>query len=228
MKVGDWCEQWMTACQESPDGSTTIDLSQVFEQIFTRNMIHISTGQELSKEQVEIWDMQDVAGNLPMIKRTLELSVALTNVTHQMAFTAKLKMNNPLYRICLKIFGWNLSLTTFEKQIDENYVTLRSFIRKFIQERKTGKTKSQVENDADLLSLFLQAPDIFKDEDIIDEMVDLFLAGSQTTKLSAQTIMGHFSTDPESVKRVRDEFKKAVEDNDIMYARFNNMKDYLA
>ena len=50
MKIGDWCEQWMTACQESPDGSTTIDLSQVFEQIFTRNMIHISTGQELSKE----------------------------------------------------------------------------------------------------------------------------------------------------------------------------------
>ena len=59
-------------------------------------------------------------------------------------------------------------------------------------------------------------------------MVDFFMAGSETTRNGTATIMGHFSTDPESVKRVRDEFKKVVEENDTMFASFNNMKDYLS
>ena len=59
-------------------------------------------------------------------------------------------------------------------------------------------------------------------------MVDFFIAGSETTRNGTQTIMGHFSTDPESVKRVRDEFKKVVEENDTMFASFNNMRDYLS
>ena len=36
---------------------------------------------------------------------------------------------------------------------------------------------------ADMLSLFLESPDIFTDEFIVDEMLDFFVAASQTTQV---------------------------------------------
>lgn len=44
--------------------------------------------------------------------------------------------------------------------------------------RRSGELKSQVEDDADLLSLFFKNPDIFTDDFIIDELMDFFLAAS--------------------------------------------------
>ena len=42
-----------------------------------------------------------------------------------------------------------------------------------------------LKNNSDMLSLFFENPDIFTEETIIDEMVDFFFAGSQTSQFVA-------------------------------------------
>ena len=53
-------------------------------------------------------------------------------------------------------------------------------MQEYVTKRKEGKVKSTVK-DVDMLSLFLESPDIFTDEFIIDELMDFFLAGTLTT-----------------------------------------------
>ena len=59
-----------------------------------------------------------------------------------------------------------------------------------------------------MLSLFLQNTDIFTDEYIIDELLDFFLAGIQTTQFASQTMVTYFSKNPEGLSKVRSEFEK--------------------
>ena len=50
--------------------------------------------------------------------------------------------------------------------------------------RKSGEKHSKVKGDADLLSLFLNNPTEFTDEVIVDEIMDFFVAGAQTTQMT--------------------------------------------
>jgi len=65
-----------------------------------------------------------------------------------------------------------------------------------------------VQKSADLLSLFLESPDVFTKEFIIDELCDFFLAASTTTQFSSQTIASHFATAVASLSKVRAEFSE--------------------
>ena len=60
----------------------------------------------------------------------------------------------------------------------------------------------------DLLSLFMQNPDVFTDELIIDEMLDFFSAATLTTQYTTETIVSHCTQDATSLKRIRDEFNR--------------------
>ena len=77
--------------------------------------------------------------------------------------------------------------------------------------RQECTKKSCVQNSADLLSVFLESPDIFTDEFIIDELNDFFLAASATTNLASQTIVGHFAAATASAEKVRAEFSELCE-----------------
>lgn len=59
-----------------------------------------------------------------------------------------------------------------------------------------------------MLSLFMQTPEVFTEEVIVDELCDFLVAGTQTTQMVTQTVLSHFATDPESLSRVRAEFDK--------------------
>ena len=63
----------------------------------------------------------------------------------------------------------------------------------YVQERKSGKRKSQVADGVDLLSLFLQNPDVFTDEVIVDELRDFFGAATITTQYATQTLITHLA-----------------------------------
>ena len=63
-----------------------------------------------------------------------------------------------------------------------------------------------MDGDSDILSLMLAAEDVFNEDDVIDEVLDLMVAGTQTTNMTTQFAMVHFASDPNSVKRARDEF----------------------
>ena len=70
--------------------------------------------------------------------------------------------------------------------------------------------KSKVEQGVDLLSLFLENPEEFTEDLIIDELFDFFLAGSLTTQYASQTLISHCAKDPASLKKMRDEFVKVI------------------
>ena len=73
---------------------------------------------------------------------------------------------------------------------------LREFVRVYVRERMAGKRSSKVKDKSDLLSLFLSQPDIFSEEFIIDETMDLFLGGSITAQFVTQAMICHFATAP--------------------------------
>ena len=77
----------------------------------------------------------------------------------------------------------------------------------YVRKRKSGEIKSNVAEGADLLTLFLANGEVFTDTFIVDELLDFFLAGVQTTQFATQTMLTHFSKSKDSMKRVREEFQ---------------------
>ena len=56
---------------------------------------------------------------------------------------------------------------------------------KYVQERKSGERKSKVQGNADMLTLFLERPDVFTDQMIVDELRDFFGAAMMTTQYAS-------------------------------------------
>jgi len=54
--------------------------------------------------------------------------------------------------------------------------------------------------------LFLSEPEIFTEEVIVDELLDFFIAATQTTQLTTKTILSYLALAPDSMKKIRDEF----------------------
>ena len=68
--------------------------------------------------------------------------------------------------------------------------------------------KSKLGKNSDLLSLFFNNPEVFTEEVIVDELIDFFIAGTQTLAFSIQAMICHFATDPESLEKIRKELKE--------------------
>ena len=67
-----------------------------------------------------------------------------------------------------------------------------------------------MEDGVDLLSLFMQSPDVFTEDLIVDEMFDFFLAGQVTTQYASQTLIAHAAKDPDCLRKIREEFAKVM------------------
>lgn len=104
-------------------------------------------------------------------------------------------------------------MTRFTKSIENNCRITREFLRSFITTRKSKQNGNQSEGKADLLTLFLENPDVFTDDDIIDELLDFLLAGTQTTSYATLTMLSHLAKCEESVTSIRAEFKKSSQES---------------
>ena len=51
--LADKCEKWAAATKQN-NGKTVIDISTEFQEIFARNMLTITLGEDISEELVEI------------------------------------------------------------------------------------------------------------------------------------------------------------------------------
>ena len=72
----------------------------------------------------------------------------------------------------------------------------------------------------------LAAPEIFSDDDIIDEIVDFLAAGTQTTQRTTQVVLYRLMTQPEILKRVRTEFEELVGTKSSFSADFKEELTY--
>ena len=104
---------------------------------------------------------------------------------------------------------------------------MRETIQDFINRRRAGERQSKVVGDADLLSLFMANPKEFSDEVIVDELMDFFVAGAQTTQLTTETIVGHFATNLESLSEVRAEFKECIGSQNQRSDKHESLAAYL-
>ena len=95
--------------------------------------------------------------------------------------TVGTRLPNPLWKLLLTLTGKNYAFTQMEKHSNFNCVALRDRIRGYVRKRISGEAKSVVGNNSDMLSLFLESPDVFTEDVIVDELSDFLVAGTQTT-----------------------------------------------
>ena len=207
-KMADSCKEWMAVIAK--EGYTDISLGDAFQDIFVRNIITISFGEDVSDSEITMWHRpsREIESSEPFVLQKMSFGKALTLVNAQVAtIAAKAKLSNPLYRAIYFATGHSVSFTSQERYIDDNSHRVRCFINEYVQKRKTAKQKTAVQNSSDLLSLFFQTPEVFTDEFIIDELVDFFAAASATTMNGSTAFIGHLATSPESLQKVRAEFE---------------------
>jgi len=59
------------------EGTTEIDIAKEFELIFAKNIIHITFGEDINDQELEIHMRADLAEKKPFEKRSVKLNVAL-------------------------------------------------------------------------------------------------------------------------------------------------------
>lgn len=111
----------------------------------------------------------------------VSMSDAISETFDQTLITIRDKAIDPLYLPIYYLTGKTVSMTTKLRRIDANCRTVRQVIHGFIQKRRRGERHSCVAANSDLLSLFMANPNEFSDEVIVDEVMDFFVAGAQTT-----------------------------------------------
>lgn len=133
---------------------------------------------------------------------------------------------NPLWIMLWKLTGKSFGFTQDERKCDRNAARYKAVLLEYVRKRRSGEIKSDLADEADLISQMLKAPDVYSDIDIVDEIVDLLSAGTMTTQFSVQGALAHLCTNPESLARVRAEFDPIVEKAGSYEAAFKDDLTY--
>lgn len=213
-KIEEDCLQWMAEIEASEEKQTTIDISKVFNRLYSRSIIHICFGEDISDQRLTIAVPKEGRNINQLHDEEITVPEAIVECTEMGIQDIRLKMVNPLFPLLYRTFDYVLNMTSGERNIRKSFKKMRAFIHEYVQKRKQGTVKSTVRESADLLSLFLEAPDIFTDEFIVDELIDFFVAASQTTMHTQQTAFGHYTTTPASREKARAEFDEMVKQLD--------------
>ena len=199
---------WFKQMEEKGTDFAKIDITYEFERLFSRNMVEISFGEDVSDNRFEIYVFKNKDTQELMLKK-VSIREAISTINQMLMLTFGTKAANPINWQGFYT-GKMFNFTYMERIMGENCRRIRSYINDYVQGRKEGRNKTKLDGDSDLLNLFLENPDIFTNDFIIDELLDFFLAGMVTTMSATQTMLCHFIKDPKSLKRVRDEFEKIV------------------
>ena len=117
-KLADSCKSWLDQIQEQ--GHVNIDISQEFSNIFTRNIINIAFGEDVTNEKVEIWEKTDLEGINPMVLKTMPFGQAIRRVGDDTTtISLKLKVTNPLYRVIYGATGKSISFSSTERTLND-------------------------------------------------------------------------------------------------------------
>ena len=171
--------RWLDEIDKSADGSTIIDISHEFERIYSRNIITVSFGEDISDEKFEIMKFTDKTFT-KMVPKMVSIREALHDIFEQLSNTTLGRFS------AAKNLRWQTNgvihpVTETDYEVDRNCERVRAVILKYVQDRKSGKRKSKFEGKVDVLSLFFENPEIFTEEFIVDELCDFFVAASSTT-----------------------------------------------
>jgi len=181
LKIMDAFNSWMSKIESSADGSTVIDIAYEFERIFSRNIITIAFGEDISDEKFEIHVPTERNKYETLEAKVVSMREAL-HVTNELIInTTGTRFTDPrnfFFKQTEKLYP----VKQIHHEVDKNAATVRQNILNYVRDRKSGKRESKVKDKVDLLSLFFERPDVFTEEFIVDELVDFFVAASVTTQ----------------------------------------------
>ena len=89
---------------------------------------------------------------------------------------------------------------------------MRAFVQEFVQNRRSGKTKSALGTE-DFLSHLLADEYFSKPENeiiIVDEMIDFFIAAAQTSKSAVSNLMHHLIKHKEMNQKLLQDIQTCV------------------
>ena len=149
-------------------------------------------------------------GNQGFIRQPTTFAHALREISDQLMVGLPYKTMNPIYQF-MKLMTGIKNFTSFQRAVYQNCIELRAVVVGYVQKRKQGKATSMVGNKSDILSLFMENPDVFTDEIIVDECLGIITAAVLATSCSAQGAIVHLSQSKESLSRLRGEFKDLID-----------------
>jgi len=139
--------------------------------------MHAMFGSDIDS-QVRVTLMVRKTVNDPFEPKEFSLSEAIEATFEQVSDTIAVRLPNPVWHVLYNATGKCHSFTKTEKINDENCKKIRDIVRDYIRKRVSGECKSDVEGNSDVLSLMLESPDVFSEDDVIDELLDFLVAGT--------------------------------------------------
>lgn len=82
---------------------------------------------------------EDIQGYKPLIEKKVKLHEAVAEVFDQNIMTLRTKFKNPLFFPVFYLTGKSIAVTQFERDVKENNLRIRSHLREYISQRKSGK-----------------------------------------------------------------------------------------
>lgn len=158
--------------EKMTEDSISVNFTEEIVKIYTKIILMALLGEDLSSETVEFDDLTTGVTSTLELHQALRLPLPIC-VT---LFYNPLRMFSPIFH--------GMRMTKSEHRVQKNCRNLRNLVREYMLKRKSGEKPSQVQG-TDLLSFLLEDQTIFKkdQERIIDQLLDFFVAGTQTVAL---------------------------------------------
>ena len=157
-----------------------------FERIFAHAINHICFGQDHNDDRFdfEFYDRETKTFTM----RKVSLREGVINMTSQCDASFFTLLGNPISATAKILFDVDLKIGSFFDTVKANTARLHAHIDKYVQDRKAGVTKSEMEGN-DLLTAFLENTDVFTDEMIVDGLIGLIFAAIDTSNLTSQSLI---------------------------------------
>jgi hypothetical protein len=176
--------------------------------LFSENIVSIACGS-LDMADEKVW-LEVASPENPNeyvwkeCKLTESLDIAGNILIQDMAS----RMFNPLN------FFWEYTgdfypVGKFSNVVNSNCERVRAKITEIVEKRIQENKKNPPKSDEkfDFLNHMLSDKEVLPSvSDVVDEVIGLFLAASETTQSATITTMNYFAKNPDSLKRMRDEY----------------------
>ena len=181
-----------------------------FEKIFGRTINHISFGEDVIDDKFDFLILTIKDEEWIFTETRVSLIEAIHNMTFITFKSGRMRMMNPITGALELLFDIQTEMGSFFRNLRDNAARLRREISKYVQKRKSGAKGTM--QGYDLVTVFLENQEMFSDEAIIENLLALIFAATETSQYTMQTIIGHLaqSGSKQSLEKLRREFTDSI------------------
>jgi cytochrome P450 len=183
------------------DGATELDLNKTTSTLQNHIITNVMLGEGASYAKLEWTDLDDSI-------RQVELAEYIDLILE--SFFLRIN-DNPLFLLVPTLA--TKQLTNADRKFFKNTAVMRDHIRQIIVDRQKGKTGGlAVGEQKDIISMLVE-DDSYKDsiDDIIDEVIVMFIAGTKTVQGTTTNLLGLYCNTPEFKEKLHKDMDPLVE-----------------